>query len=91
MTAALAQNLDCAVIAFEHAMRDWTDYIRDCAVPIDLIQGRHDAVAGADGVAAMAAAYPDKMVLHMIEDGGYMLYLSHTRDVVGILLAAARV
>ncbi len=90
VTAALAQSLDYAVIAFEHAMRDWTDYIQDCTVPIDLIQGRHDSVAGAAGVEAMAAAYPDKMTLHMIEDGGYMLYLSHTRDIVRILLAATQ-
>ncbi len=87
---ALAQNLDFAVIAFEHAMRDWRDWIEGCAVPVELIQGRHDPIAAASGVEAMAAAYPEKMNLNMIEDGGYMLFLSHTDIITAHLSKAAR-
>jgi len=86
---ALAQNLDFAVIAFEHAMRDWRDWIEECLVPVELIQGRHDPIAAAAGVEAMASAYASKMRVHLIEDGGYMLFLSHTEKVIDILTNAA--
>ncbi|MFK7876614.1 MAG: alpha/beta fold hydrolase [Paracoccaceae bacterium] len=87
---ALAQGLDYAVIAFDHAMRDWSDWITDCPVPIELIQGRHDPIASAGSIETLAAAYPDQIKVHMIEDGGYMLFMSHTRQMVDLLSAAAR-
>ena len=84
-TMALAQNMDFAVIAFEHAMRDWSDWIEDCAVPIDLVSGEHDPIAPISGVRALAAAYPDKITLHTIKDSGYMLFFGHTQAMIDIL------
>lgn len=87
---AIGQSLDYAVIAFEHAMRDWSDWIDSCAVPIDLISGEFDPIAPIGGIRNMVAAYPDKMSLHLIRDAGYMLFLGSTDKVIEILRGPAR-
>ncbi len=86
---AIGQNLDYAVIAFEHAMRDWSDRIDACAVPIDLISGEYDPIAPVGGIRNMAAAYPDKMSLHLIKDAGYMIFLGSTDAVIKIMKGSA--
>lgn len=87
---AIGQSLDYAVIAFEHAMRDWSDWIDSCAVPIDLISGEFDPIAPIGGIRNMVAAYPDKMDLHLIENAGYMVFLGATEAVIDILKGTAR-
>ena len=87
---AIGQSLDYAVIAFEHAMRDWSDWIDGCAVPIDLISGEYDPIAPVGGIQKMVAAYPDKMTLHLIKDAGYMVFLGATQEVIKILKVSAR-
>ena len=88
---AIGQNLDYAVIAFEHAMRDWSDWIDGCAVPIDLISGEHDPIAPIGGIRNMVAAYPDKMTLRLIKDTGYMVFLGATDAVIKILKEPPRI
>lgn len=90
MAMALAQGMDCAVIAFEYAMRDWSDWIDACSVPIDLISGMHDPIAPIGGVRNMAAAYPDKMRMHEIEGAGFMVFLGATDAVIKVLKEATR-
>lgn len=87
---AIGQNLDYAVIAFEHAMRDWSDWIEDCAVPIELILGEYDPIAPVCGIRNMVAAYPTKMTLHLVKDAGYMVFLGSTDAVINILKGPAR-
>lgn len=87
---AIGQNLDYAVIAFEHAMRDWSDWIDGCAVPIELISGEYDPIAPVGGIRNMIAAYPNKMTLHLIKDAGYMVFLGSTDAVIDILKGPAR-
>ncbi len=90
VTTALAQGLDYAMIVFEHAMRDWSDWVSECAVPVEIIQGAHDPVAAADVVHSFVEAFPDNLTLHTLDDAGYMVLLSHTNFVVECLAAAAR-
>jgi pimeloyl-ACP methyl ester carboxylesterase len=78
------------MIVFEHAMRDWSDWVRECPVPVDIIQGAHDPVAAAEVVQSFAEAFPDTLTLHLLADAGYMVMLSHTGFVVERLVAAAR-
>ncbi len=87
---AIGQSLDYAVIAFEHAMRDWSDWIDGCAVPIELISGEYDPIAPVGGIRKMVESYPDKMTLHVIEDAGYMVFLGATDAIIEVLQDASR-
>ena len=89
VTTALAQGLDYAMIVFEHATKDWSEWVRDCRVPVDIIQGLHDPVASCDVVQAFANAHPENLVLHILPDAGYMVMLSHTDFIVAHLKSAA--
>lgn len=85
----LAQGFDYAVVAFDNAMRDWSDWVRACPVPIELIQGRHDGISNIETARAFAAAFPKKLTLTEIPDGGYLTILTHTDIVLECLGRAA--
>ncbi|MEJ6393429.1 alpha/beta fold hydrolase [Gymnodinialimonas sp. 2305UL16-5] len=85
---ALAQSFDFAGVAFEYAMRDWSDWVRDSAVPIELIQGHHDGISNIDTARRFAAAFPDKIKLTEIPDGGFLTSLTHTDVLIDRLSAS---
>lgn len=79
---ALAQGFDFAEVAFDHAMRDWSDWVEACPLPIELIQGHHDGISHIDTARIFAQAYPDKITLTEIPDGGFLTIMTHTPFVI---------
>jgi len=78
MRSTLAQRTESAVLSFEFAAMDWSDWIEQGTVPIELIQGRHDPSSSYGEIERFAARHPDKITLHGIEDAGYQTFLTHT-------------
>lgn len=90
MRSTLAQGTDTALLSFEYAAKDWTSWIDDCQVPIELVQGHHDPSSSYAGIERFAALHPDKITLHGIEDAGYLTFLTHTDLMLEKLVQFAR-
>lgn len=90
MHATLAQGTDFPILVFEYAAEDWSPAVARCPVPIMLLQGAHDPSTSFTSVERFAAHYPDKIALHTFKNGGYLTFMTDTKDFIEILQLACR-
>ena len=90
MHATLAQGTDYPILVFEYAAEDWGGAVATCPVPITLLQGRHDPSISYASVARFVARHPDKITLHTFENGGYLTFMTDTKDFIEQLRLACR-
>ncbi|MEM9843412.1 MAG: alpha/beta fold hydrolase [Pseudomonadota bacterium] len=81
----MAQGLEYTTIAFDYAARDWSDWIRNCAVPIHLIQGSKDGTSPIEVAENLAQDFSEQITLHTLEGAGFMSMLSHSDAFVDLL------
>lgn len=61
----------------EEVHSDWYEDAKACPVPIQIVHGVHDKTNAIDGLRRFAQAFPDKITLDEIQDGGGFLHITH--------------
>ena len=85
MKATLAQGPEYAVLSFKYAQTDWTEWIAECPVPIQIVQGANDPSSDPESVRRFAETYPSHVRYHRIEDAGYLTFITHTDQMIEYL------
>lgn len=85
LKTALAQGIENSALDLGFAQSDWSQWVRDCAVPTILIHGTHDQVSNVETVRAFAKAFEQRVSLLEIEDAGFMAFVSHADIIISRL------
>ncbi|MEO0370267.1 MAG: hypothetical protein AAF231_02320 [Pseudomonadota bacterium] len=76
--SAIRQGFTKAVVRdAEEVNSDWFDEANACPVPIWIIHGQQDKTNSIEGLRRFATAFPDKITLEEIADGGGFLHVTH--------------
>lgn len=85
MQKTLAQGTEHAVLSFEYARRDWTDCVRNCPVPIEVVRGEHDPSSDPVAIRNFCENHKSKITLNEIPGAGYLTFITHTNQMIRLL------
>ncbi len=89
--SSIRQGFTKTVITEAEAVHsDWYDDADACPVPIEIVHGAHDKTNSLESVRRFAAAFPNKISVEEIADGGGFLHVTHEDLHVAYLTALAR-
>jgi pimeloyl-ACP methyl ester carboxylesterase/DNA-binding CsgD family transcriptional regulator len=81
-----AQGFESAALGFVISTDDWSSLVEQSNIPTTLIHGEQDSHFSVQAARQFRDAYPEKINLIEFEDAGQLVMLSHTRQVLQILL-----
>lgn len=79
---AVAQGYHAFELDSYQVVRDWSPLADSTACPVHLVHGRHDPVVSSDSVLGFATRLGTRARLHLIEDGGQLVYYAHPAQVM---------
>lgn len=85
MRSRFAQDLESIAEDFAYSLRDWSDALTRCRVPITILHGTKDSCVSIEDVRKFAHHYTDIINLKEFQDTGFMLPYTRTTEFLDCL------
>lgn len=79
------QGIEPAVDGIISCFEDWSLLVENAKVPITLAHGTQDPHAPIQTIRSFCKHYPEKLTLQEFEDGGQLLMISHTDEIIKLI------